>query len=551
LRIRLSSSLFCAVLLAVSVDHSSPSSAATTSPPRPPDGTYSYTLSVGGVTYGTFTDVIDGASAGTIAVRENASMPAAQLVGTSTTRYTASTLQELGYTSDFTAANTKQHTDVTVMARGAHGVATPGGSVDIPLAAATAFIITTDNLAGWNLMVPSILHATMAKTFTLGVLQGGVALAVKVSSDAPPTRPAAALAGDASVTLTYPGFLETLWYDPATYVVHDIVVPAQSFEIQLTKMTPATAVLAAPALAVALPTPAPHFSSRDVHFTSADGTVLAGTLTVPDDAKRPCAAIVFIHGSGPQDRNETIGPNPIFLQLSNALSNDGYVVLRYDKRGIGESGGAQTGGTREQLLADIEAAFAFVSTQPEVDAKRVYLLGHSEGGELAPTVAARQPTVAGIILMAPPALPLSQVLMQQTLAMVPAAQSKDAEAQELADLQKLRTSNALRDAWLRSSLDVDPTVDIARVHVPILILQGGSDVQVRPTDLPRLAAAARATNRDVTIDTFDGLNHLFEPVPAGAAQTPEEAVAQYLSVPARVDDRVLAALAAWLQKHAG
>ena len=196
------------------------------------------------------------------------------------------------------------------------------------------------------------------------------------------------------------------WYDPATYVVHDVAIPSQQAEIRLTATAaPGSAAPPSPAAPSPLPTQAPHFSSRDVSFTSADGTVLAGTLTVPDRGRAPFAAVVFVHGSGPMDRDETIGPNAVFLQLSNALSNAGYAVLRYDKRGIGKSGGANTSGARDDLLADVKAAYRFARAQREVDAKRVYLLGHSEGGELVPTVAAQEPGVAGIILMAPPSLP--------------------------------------------------------------------------------------------------------------------------------------------------
>jgi len=299
-------------------------------------------------------------------------------------------------------------------------------------------------------------------------------------------------------------------------------------------------------LIAALPTPFPHFTSRDVRFTSADGTVLAGTLTVPDGGSGPHATVVLVHGSGTGDRDETVGPNPIFLQLSNVLSNAGYAVLRYDKRGIGQSGGRTTLGTRDELLDDVKAAFRFAREQPEVDPKHVYLLGHSEGGELVPTVAAQEPGVAGIILMAPPALPLAQVLMEQALAGVAPDQRAAARARELAIFASTRGGHDSMRAWLRSSLDVDPIVDIARVHVPILILQGAADAQVLLTDLPRLVNAARAHNRDVTVRTFPGDNHLFEAAPPGVVQTPGEALQQYLTVPAWVDSRVTDAIENWL-----
>jgi len=326
--------------------------------------------------------------------------------------------------------------------------------------------------------------------------------------------------------------------------------PIQYADVSLTSSARETTAVATPApLPTALPTPVPHFTSRDVTFTSSDGTPLAGTLTVPERGRGPYAALVLVHGTGPQDRDETIGPNPIFLQLSNALSNAGYAVLRYDKRGIGKSGGRTTLGTRDELIDDIKAAYQFASLQPEVDPQRIYLLGHSEGGELVPTVAAEDPRVAGIVLMAPPALPLWRVIMQQALASSPPDQRKAVEAKELTDFQNARDGHDSMRAWLRSSMDVDPIVDIKRVHVPILILQGGADVQVLPADVPRLVAAARSVNGDVTVRIFSNDNHLFEPTTPGVKQTPYAALQQYLTVPARLDPRTLTALNAWLATH--
>lgn len=301
--------------------------------------------------------------------------------------------------------------------------------------------------------------------------------------------------------------------------------------------------------ATMLATPFPYFTSRDVRFTSADGTVLAGTLTVPQHGRAPFAAIVLVPGSGAQNRDEQIGPNPVFLQLSNALSNAGYAVLRYDKRGVGASGGRTTVGSRDQLLDDVQAAFRFARAQPEIDPERVYLLGHSEGGELVPTIAAGNPDVAGIILLAPPALPLARILMQQALAGVPADQRTAARARELAILAAARQGHDSMRAWLRSSLDVDPIVDIARVRAPVLILQGEADAQVLLADLPRLVNAARAHNRDVTVRTFPGDNHLFETAAPGTARSPDAALQQYLTVPGRIDARVPAVIEQWLAAH--
>ncbi|MDQ6944278.1 MAG: lysophospholipase [Candidatus Eremiobacteraeota bacterium] len=522
-------------------------------PPRPPDATYSYALQLGGTALGSSTVVVDGSTPGTIVVKESASMSIPRYTATTTMRYDAATLLETAYTADFNLPGGTQHTVVTVKPGAMTVTATPtGGTADIPADPSAPLEIISDNLAGSSIMVPAILHATGAKAFTLAVLSGAKPLVCKVVPDPLPSRPAFVPASDVELALEIAGNRFIYWYDPATYVVHDIAIPAQQADYRLTATT---APGAAPPPAAApppspLPTPTPHFSSRDVHFTSADGTVLAGTLTVPDRGRAPFAAVVFVHGSGAQDRDETIGPNPIFLQLSNALSNAGYAVLRYDKRGVAKSGGANTAGTRDELLDDVKAAYRFVRARSEIDPKHVYLLGHSEGGELVPTVAAHEPGVAGIILMAPPSRPLWQVSMQQFLAGAPPERRAAMEQEELAALDKLRHGTEAKDAWYRSSMDLDPVVDIARVRAPILILQGEGDAQVSAKDLPRLANAARAANRDVTVRTFSNDNHLFEAIVPGDPQTPLTALKQYLTVPAWIDARVLDTLTTWMARHA-
>ena len=180
--------------------------------------------------------------------------------------------------------------------------------------------------------------------------------------------------------------------------------------------------------------------------------------------------MLLVHGSGCIDRDETIGPNKIFAQIANNLSNAGYAVLRYDKRSCGKSGG--TFAVRDRLIADARDALAFVRAQPEVDAKSVYVLGHSEGGELAPSIAIADRHLAGIVLMAPPALPLEQILMQQLLRNVPAARQAAARRKVRALFATVESGKGKTgaDRWLRSSFGIDPIKLIAQVPCPILIL---------------------------------------------------------------------------------
>jgi alpha-beta hydrolase superfamily lysophospholipase len=486
---------------------------------------------------------------GTITVNESASFVFPKFSATSTMQYDAATLRETAYSADFSLPRGPQHTDVAI---------TPGSmAVTIDRAAQVAATIPADpsapvelvgdNLIGSSIMIPALVDATDLRSFTLAALSGGKALVGSIGRDPNAQRPAGVPATDKLVSVDVASLRLNFWYDPSTFVVHEIAAPAQQLAFVLTATTAIGAATPAPAPVISpMPTPFPHFTSRDVTFTSSDGVTLAGTITIPEGAAHPRPAVVLVHGSGPEDRDEAIGPNAVFLQVSNALSNAGYVVLRYDKRSVGKSGGAPYSGTRPQLLDDVRAALHFAQAQPEVNAKRVFLLGHSEGGELVPSVAARDPRVAGIILMAPPALPLWQVIMEQVLASVPPSKAAETRREQNAAVEKMSHSKDPKDVLTFSSFDVDPAVDIARVHVPILILQGDGDTQVFVKDLPRLVTAARTSNARVTVRTFSNDNHLFEAIVGPAHQTPLAATHQYLTVPALLDQRVFDAMTSWL-----
>jgi dienelactone hydrolase len=513
-------------------------------PPRPPDANYTYTITAAGATIGTSVVSIEGSRAGWVVVKENASFTVSAFTAKTTTTYDAATLREVAYAAEQLPSGAK-HTTV-VPRPGAFNVSVPGESVDIVADPSAPLELISDNVVGSLILAPAVVHANGASAFTFARLSDGKAVVAKVIAADSPVRPARVDAKNAHLTIDVVGLRVIYWFDPTNYLVHDVEIPDQQTSFSLTGTSPLGTAIASPApAATALPTPFAHFSSTEVRFASVGGATLTGTLTVPDRGRAPFPGVVLVHGSGPEDRDETIGPNPIFLQLSNALSNAGYAVLRYDKRGVGKSTGGANGDTREELLADVHAAFNFLRGRPEVNPKRVFLLGHSEGGELVPSVAA-DTNVAGIILMAPPSLPLWKISMQQVLAGVAPSARAETERQELAALDAIRHSTGVKNAWYRSSMDVDPAIDIARVRCPILILQGEGDAQVAVADVPRLADAARSANHDVTVRTFSGDNHLFEPIIGPQPQTPIAAVRQYLSVPARIDPRVLDALISWL-----
>lgn len=526
-------------------------SGAGAAPAHPPNGTYSYQVSAGGLTVQQSTVVITAAGR-TITVQESTSIPVKGLSAVATSRYDAATLQQTGYHVDADVSGVKQSVGAA-FAAGKITLQSGAESVEVKADPNGPLEVVSDNFVGSMVMLPALLDATQAKALTFAVTAGGRPLLATVKRDPSSVRPPGVSASDRSVELDFASLSEIYWYDPGTFVLDDVEVPARSARVVLTSRAAAVSAIGSPAPVVTpVPTAQPRFTSTAVTFISSDGTRLAGTLTVPNGAQGPFPAVVLVAGSGPQDRDEAIGPNRIFLQLSNALSNAGFVVLRYDKRGIGKSGGSAATETRANLVADVRAAIGFVSSEESVDAKHLYLLGHSEGGLLVPSVAATDRRVAGIVLMAAPALPLWEISMEQALEEAPPGQRAATRQEELAALEEIRSGKKTGPgvAWYRSEMDLDPVPIIEHVHVPILILQGDADLQVLASDLPRLVDAAKLHNQDVTVQIFADDTHLFEKLPPGEARTLQAEVQGYFSVAQQIDPSVLQTLVSWLRQHA-
>ena len=329
-------------------------------------------------------------------------------------------------------------------------------------------------------------------------------------------------------------------FDPHSYVLERLDVASQQASVVLQSQSSQTSLLPRPNAATPVPLPAARYASRDVSIRAGDGVTLAGTLSMPD-AAAAAPAFVFVHGSGCIDRDETIGPNKVFAQLANALSNGGYAVLRYDKRSCGKSGGAFA--TRDRLIADARDAIAYLRAQPGIDPSRIFVLGHSEGGELAPSIAIADGHLRGIVLLAPPALPLEQILFKQLIRDAPAGQRAAAEKRARAYITAVATGKKT-DAfavWLRSSFGVDPAKLIAAVPCPILIVQGIKDIQVLAADTPRLVEAARSANRKLTVVMLPNDDHLFIKLGPAQASTGGE----YFT-PSYLDPALFSAIESWL-----
>ncbi len=303
------------------------------------------------------------------------------------------------------------------------------------------------------------------------------------------------------------------------------------------------------------------YDAEEVSFGSGDIT-LAGTLTLPRGSG-PWPAAVLITGSGAQDRDEnTPGPGGlklgIFRSIADTLTRRGVAVLRYDDRGVGGSGGSLASAGLSDLVADVEAAVRYLRDRSEVDPARVALVGHSEGGIIAPIVAAEDTGLAAIVVMAGTATPLDSVLVEQV---VGAAREAGGDSSDLAESRELieQLSRAIREGrdldelelppslkqlgqsrWWLEHVQHDPLAAIRRVRSPVLIANGGQDVQVAPEHAHRLGGALdEAHHPDYEVKIFPQLNHLF-------AVSKGEGIAEYADPNAEVDADFLSYLADWL-----
>jgi hypothetical protein len=500
-----------------------------------PSGTYRYETSIGGHSAGSSTIVIRR-SGGTLDIGESASL--AGVVVISDRKIVAATFANLSYVADANG----QHAALTFSGNEA---TLSAGAVHSKIAApADAPFVVSDNMVAGFALIPAALQVTGAKQLTLACVCGAfVAVPVTVASH-PTAPPAGVPSGDADVTVEVEGQTATLWFNPQTEVLDHFELPAQELTIALRSYDPKIAPLVRAVAATPLPLPQTRYTSRDVSIKTDDGVTLAGTLSVPNATATPLPGFVFVHGSGCIDRDETIGPNKVFAQLANRLSNDGYAVLRYDKRSCAKSGGKFP--VRDRLIADARDAIAYLRSQPGVDPKRIYVLGHSEGGELAPSIAIVDGRLRGIVLLAPPALPLEQILKQQLLRKVSSADRAAMEKQVAAELDAIASGKkpSATNRWLQSSFGVDPAALIARVPCPILILQGTKDIQVLPADTPRLVAAAQNAHRNLTVVMLQDDDHLFIKLPPDEPSTGGE----YFT-PSYLDPALFAAIEAWLGTH--
>ncbi|MCG6987294.1 MAG: alpha/beta fold hydrolase [Gemmatimonadetes bacterium] len=309
--------------------------------------------------------------------------------------------------------------------------------------------------------------------------------------------------------------------------------------------------------------------SREENFIETPVTVrtgrwkLPGTLTMPK-GKGPFPGVVLVAGSGPEDQDETIGPNKPLKDIAWGLAERGLAVLRYAKRTYVYGAKSSSNPARltidDVTVDDARSAVALLARETRVDPHRVYVLGHSLGATMAPEIATGDEQVAGIILLAGAVTPIERLALEQTRVIdarehVPAKAAEQRVAQAEAAIRQIESPSLKLGTtvdflgrpmpasfWL-SLRRYHPDRVAARLHTPMLLLQGGRDYQVPPSELA-LWKKALSGRKNVTYDVYPSLNHLFE---AGTGpSTPSE----YMKPGRHVDVQVIGEVATWVKTEA-
>ena len=294
--------------------------------------------------------------------------------------------------------------------------------------------------------------------------------------------------------------------------------------------------------------PFPYKSENIIVKNKKAGINLAATLTLPENVKK-APAVILISGSGPQNRDSEILGHKPFLLLSDYLTRNGFAVLRFDERGVGESEGTFSTATSYDFADDVESFFNYLETRKDIDSENIGLIGHSEGGSVAPIIAARNKNVAFIVLMAGAGVQGSDLLLSQKKAMqqelgvdeetIEKAQKQLGKAYQMivnstenneAFQQKLTTyldenfdevqthqqaqklAQQLTSPWMYNFIRYNPKPSLKKVKCPVLAINGSNDLQV-PSKENLTSIETILTNngnKKVTTREIKNLNHLFQ-----------------------------------------
>jgi uncharacterized protein len=334
--------------------------------------------------------------------------------------------------------------------------------------------------------------------------------------------------------------------------------------------------------------PFPYLTEEISFLNARDSIMLAGTLTLPSSGNN-FPAVVLISGSGPQNRNEELMGHKPFLVLADHLTKNGIAVLRYDDRGVAKSKGNFQTATSADFATDVSAAVQYLKTRKDIDAKKIGLIGHSEGGMIAPMVAVQSKDISYIVLLAGTGVPGKDIILLQQELISKAAGVSDADIatnsvfmkdlmnilasgkdeknttaelndflkssyQSLPDSIKKQTGTEsafimqftkMNTPWMKYFLTYDPATALGKLKIPVLALNGAKDLQVWPAqNLPAIEKALKkAGNKKYTVKELPNLNHLFQESKTGSPS-------EYETIETTIAPAVLDLVTEWIRSQA-
>jgi pimeloyl-ACP methyl ester carboxylesterase len=330
--------------------------------------------------------------------------------------------------------------------------------------------------------------------------------------------------------------------------------------------------------------PYPYREEAVVYENRGAAIKLAGTLTLPR-AGDPFAAVLLLAGSGLHDRDETAFGHKPFLVLADHLTRRSIAVLRADKRGVWQSTGSFQQATIEDFASDALAGISYLQSRDDIDALCIGLVGHSEGGMIAPLLASRCPDIAFVVLMAGPGIRMDELMVMQkglyaraegaseeqiaarrkwykTLYATVQSEQDDTKARQamyafyagmsegereslgLSESEREREISENLSPWARHILGYDPKTSLEKVHCPVLAINGEKDLQVTPEEnLCAIEEALKAGgNRQYTVKEISGLNHLFQTAETGAES-------EYRRIAETISPTVLTTISDWISQQ--
>jgi len=352
------------------------------------------------------------------------------------------------------------------------------------------------------------------------------------------------------VTLALPGApVEiTIWSDETGRMIR-LSAPGQSLEVvreDIAAVSSRTVTISRP-------------NDERVNIPS-NGFSLAGTISRPASAVGKLPAVVLVGGAGPTERDGLAFGVPILGELAGAIADAGFLVVRYDKRGIGQSGGRAESAGLLDYVEDVRAAIKMLERRKDVDPKRIAVIGHSEGGTVALTAASKEKRIGAVAVLGTPGMTGADIVLAQQQRLLNRSALSAEDRQKKIDAQKRihdavisgkglellapDVRRAVDNVEYQTLLVADPAKILIDVRQPLLIVQGDLDTQVEPPNADRLEALARARKnaKPVEVVKLPGVNHLLMPATTGE-------VDEYPTLKDKhVSPAVTQAIVTWLKK---